>query len=130
MVSMVETNGNKYVKMSTFWIGRSQCKELYAVCAHLGRSMECGHYIAFINTGPSLQHEAVAKHSTVLMVGRQLQYTFDKQVGHAEIHAFPLQGRKVVIWAPGDRRFWSMFPLTRVPFWVHIFDTTAILLSA
>ncbi|CAJ1419241.1 unnamed protein product [Effrenium voratum] len=32
--------------------------ELYAVCAHLGRSMECGHYIAFINTGPSLQHEA------------------------------------------------------------------------
>ena len=23
---------------------------------------------------------------------------------------------------PGDRRFWSMFPLTRVPFWVYIFD--------
>ena len=23
---------------------------------------------------------------------------------------------------PGDRRFWSMFPLTRVPFGVPIFD--------
>ena len=23
---------------------------------------------------------------------------------------------------PGDRRFWSMFPFTRIPFWVHIFD--------
>ena len=23
---------------------------------------------------------------------------------------------------PGDGRFWSMFPLTRVPFWVPIFD--------
>ena len=21
-----------------------------------------------------------------------------------------------------DRRFWSMFPFTRIPFWVHIFD--------
>ena len=23
---------------------------------------------------------------------------------------------------PGDRRFWSMFPLTRVPFWYRFFD--------
>ena len=23
---------------------------------------------------------------------------------------------------PGDRRFWSMFPFTGVPFWVPIFD--------
>ena len=28
----------------------------------------------------------------------------------------------VKIKAPGDRRFWSMFPLTRVRFWAPIFD--------
>ncbi|CAE7820769.1 USP27X [Symbiodinium sp. CCMP2592] len=32
--------------------------ELYAVCAHLGGSMERGHYVAFVNTGPSLEEEA------------------------------------------------------------------------
>ncbi|OLP99200.1 Ubiquitin carboxyl-terminal hydrolase 27 [Symbiodinium microadriaticum] len=32
--------------------------ELYAVCAHLGGSMERGHYVAFVNTGPSLEKEA------------------------------------------------------------------------
>ena len=34
----------------------------------------------------------------------------------------PNQGVWVKIKPPGDRRFWSMFPLTRGPFWVHIFD--------
>ena len=28
----------------------------------------------------------------------------------------------VKIKPPGDRRFWSMFPFTMIPFWVHIFD--------
>ena len=23
---------------------------------------------------------------------------------------------------PGDRRFWSTFPFTRIPFWLHMFD--------
>ena len=37
-------------------------------------------------------------------------------------------GRKEIIWVgvkikpPGDRRFWSMFPLTRAPCWVPFFD--------
>ena len=35
----------------------STSKELYAVCAHLGGSMERGHYVAFVNTGPSLEEE-------------------------------------------------------------------------
>ncbi|CAE7235047.1 UBP23 [Symbiodinium natans] len=36
----------------------SSIYELYAVCAHLGGSMERGHYVAFVNTGPSLEEEA------------------------------------------------------------------------
>lgn len=32
--------------------------ELYAVCAHLGGSMERGHYVAFINVGASLKEES------------------------------------------------------------------------
>eukprot|EP00434_Breviolum_minutum_P012587 symbB.v1.2.011092.t1/scaffold693.1/size172333/4 len=32
--------------------------ELYAVCAHLGGSMERGHYVAFINVGPNLKEES------------------------------------------------------------------------
>ncbi|CAE7219872.1 UBP19, partial [Symbiodinium pilosum] len=32
--------------------------ELYAVCAHLGGSMERGHYVAFVNLGPTLDEEA------------------------------------------------------------------------
>ncbi|CAK9093606.1 unnamed protein product [Durusdinium trenchii] len=38
----------------------SECAvyELYAVCAHLGGSMERGHYVAFINAGRSLKEEA------------------------------------------------------------------------
>ena len=28
----------------------------------------------------------------------------------------------IKIKTPGDRRFWSMFPLARVPLWVRIFD--------
>ena len=47
--------------------------------------------------------------------------------------ALPLNGmrenssRAKVIWVvktkpPGDRRFWSLLPLTRVPFWVPMFD--------
>ena len=34
-------------------------EELYAVCAHLGGSMERGHYVAFVNVGPSLQEEVL-----------------------------------------------------------------------
>eukprot|EP00929_Paragymnodinium_shiwhaense_P086543 TRINITY_DN47047_c0_g1_i1.p1 TRINITY_DN47047_c0_g1~~TRINITY_DN47047_c0_g1_i1.p1 ORF type:complete len:711 (+),score=261.01 TRINITY_DN47047_c0_g1_i1:92-2224(+) len=32
--------------------------ELHAVCIHQGSSMSSGHYIAFVNAGPSLQKEA------------------------------------------------------------------------
>lgn len=44
-----------FVKNSPECSGASASYELYGVCAHLGGSMERGHYVAFINAGPSLQ---------------------------------------------------------------------------
>mmetsp|Transcript_29339 Transcript_29339/g.46854 ORF Transcript_29339/g.46854 Transcript_29339/m.46854 type:complete len:857 (+) Transcript_29339:128-2698(+) len=31
--------------------------ELYGVCVHLGQTMQSGHYIAYVNAGPSLEKE-------------------------------------------------------------------------
>merc|ERR1712039_1973 len=33
------------------------CYELYGICAHQGSTLESGHYIAYVNTGPSLDRE-------------------------------------------------------------------------
>jgi len=32
--------------------------ELYGLCVHLGSSMKSGHYVAFVNSGPSLERES------------------------------------------------------------------------
>jgi len=31
--------------------------ELYGICVHQGASMQSGHYVAYVNSGPSLEHE-------------------------------------------------------------------------
>lgn len=39
-------------------VGSSQSTyELYAICVHLGSSLQSGHYIAYVNAGPSLARE-------------------------------------------------------------------------
>ena len=57
--------------------------------------------------------------------------TYGSILGWMNIHLPPIlmftrDSTAIWVWVkikpPGDRRFWSMFPLTRVPFWVQIFD--------
>ena len=60
-------------------------KELYAVCAHLGGSMERGHYVAFVNLGPTLDEEV--RPQKVGGIAMSKAYNFEHQLNNMQLLA-------------------------------------------
>ena len=69
--------------------------------------------------------EARRKES-VASIQKNLRTDASKAVPRASASVAPSAGAAIWVWVkmkpPADRRFWSMFPLTRVLLWVHSFD--------